>query len=75
MNGIEELAVRGDLVDRSILVTLPRIDERDYRTESQFWLEFEAARPRLFGALLDAMSMALRRLPEVNVCEATRKEI
>ena len=72
VNGIEELAVRGDLADRSIILTLPRIKEKGYRTESQFWMEFEAARPHLLGALLDAVSMALRRLPEVSVEEPTR---
>jgi hypothetical protein len=72
VNGIEELAVRGDLVDRSILVTLPRIKEQDYLTETRFWPEFEAAWPRLLGALLDALSTALRRENEVSLEQPSR---
>jgi hypothetical protein len=67
LNGIEEIAVRGDLVDRSILLTLPRIGDNDYRTESRFWAEFEAARARLLGALLDVLSMALRQEDKVRL--------
>src|SRR5262249_33085117 len=34
INGIEEVATRGDLLERSLLLTLPRIHEGDRRTES-----------------------------------------
>ena len=59
LNGIDSVATRGDLLDRSILLTLPRVER--YREESEFWAEFEEVRPRILGALLDAVSVALRR--------------
>jgi len=66
INGIDEVATRGDLVDRSITLFLLRIDETKRRDEQSFWEEFELARPALLGAIYSALSLALRRLPEVD---------
>jgi hypothetical protein len=63
LNGIADFVTNGDLADRAIGISLPRIDEAARRTERELWAEFHAARPRLLGALLDAVSCALRRLP------------
>jgi hypothetical protein len=70
LNGIEELATRTDLLDRSVLLELPVLE--NYREEREFWAEFEAARPRLLGALLDVAVEALRNLPEVQLTEKPR---
>jgi hypothetical protein len=59
INGIEELAQRADLLDRSVLLSLPRITDGMRRDEESLWSAFEAARPRLLGALLDAVVMAV----------------
>jgi hypothetical protein len=72
INGIEDLASRGDLLDRSLLLRLPRIEDGGRRTEESFWREFEAARPRLLGALLDAASGALARQPRVRLARLPR---
>jgi hypothetical protein len=58
LNGIVNAVTRGDLADRSIMIECPPIT--DYVPETQFRAEFEAARPALLGALLDALSAALR---------------
>jgi hypothetical protein len=60
LNGIPDFASRQDLVSRSVFVTLPPIPESRRRDESTFWAEFEQARPQVLGALLDAVSIALR---------------
>jgi hypothetical protein len=60
LNGIEELATRGDLLDRCIVLYLPRIVDEARTDERSFYCAFEAARPRLFGALLDTLSAAIR---------------
>ncbi|MFQ5733042.1 MAG: hypothetical protein ACE5KM_13960 [Planctomycetaceae bacterium] len=65
LNGISELATRPDLLDRSILVTLPRIPDDARRTETELWQEFDAAKPRILGALLDAVSTALANIDGV----------
>lgn len=67
LTGIEDLASRADLLDRSLLGRLPRIEEEKRRTEADFWARFDAARPRMLGALLDAASGALRELPRVRL--------
>lgn len=52
LNGIEELAARGDLLDRSICLTMPNLSESDRRTEAEFWSAFEGIRPQVLGGLL-----------------------
>lgn len=72
LNGIDDLATRHDLIDRTLLLTLPPIPETARRDEETFWLAFEAARPAILGALLDALSDALGRLPGVKLIAAPR---
>lgn len=67
LNGIEELVTRGDLLDRALILYLPRILPERRRTEEQFSQAFEEARPRILGALLDAVSMALRNRDRVEL--------
>ena len=59
LNGITDLAVRSDLLDRSLLVTLPRIPDDQRQTEARFWATFQTAAPAILGALLDAVAAAL----------------
>ena len=62
LNGIEDIITRPDLADRAILLTLPYIPETERRPESAIWREFEAARPQILGACLEAKSHGLRTL-------------
>jgi len=72
INGIEELATRGDLLDRCLVLHLPEIAETQRRDEEELWFEFERTRPRILGALLDAVSAALRTLPEISLPKKPR---
>ena len=65
INGIGELATRADLADRAIALTLPPVPDERRRPERAFWREFEAARPGILGALLDAVAAGLRNLDNV----------
>jgi hypothetical protein len=67
VNGIEELATRGDLLDRAIILHLPTIAEPQRRAEAAFWEDFECVRPGLLGGLLDALVEALAVLPTVTL--------
>ena len=67
INGIDDLATRGDLVDRCLMVTLERIDEADRMTESEYWRRLDRLAPRIFGALLSAVAGALQRLPHTQI--------
>jgi len=65
LNGIEGIVSRGDLLDRSLTIYLPSIPEKKRKSEKEFWREFEIAKPRILGALLNAVVCGLRRLPDV----------
>ena len=67
LNGIEDVVTRPDLADRGLFVTLRPILEAQRRPEQELWGKFELARPRLLGALLDAVSHGLRALPQVDL--------
>ena len=63
---IEDIASRSDLLDRTIVLTLPTIPDHERRTKEQVWEGFRKAHPRILGALLDAAAHALRTLPDVK---------
>ncbi len=66
LNGIVDYVTRGDLIDRCLFMHLPPIGDEHRRTEDEFWRSFMAASPVILGALLDAMSGAIQRLPDVK---------
>jgi hypothetical protein len=67
LNGIDDIANRGDLLDRAIVVHLPAIAEENRRPESEFWEEFERLRPQILGALFDIVSSAINNLDTVKM--------
>ena len=67
LNGIDEVVARGDLADRAIFLTLSAIREADRKPEAELWARFEEARPRILGALLNALVEGVRRLPDVRL--------
>ena len=72
ITGIEEVATRSDLLDRSILVTLPTIPADRRLPESDYWVAYEKARPAILGAMLTAVSEAMRRLPSIRLSRLPR---
>ncbi len=72
LNGISELSKRSDLLDRTLAVTLPAISSKKRKTEEDLWSGFDAARPRILGAILTAVSTAIRNKPNVRFEEKPR---
>jgi hypothetical protein len=72
LNGIEDVISRPDLGDRAIFLTLAPIGEALRRPENELWREFEIARPRILGALLDAAVHGLRTLGRVHLVRLPR---
>jgi hypothetical protein len=72
VNGIGDVIERPDLVDRAIPMTCPQIPEDRRQEEEVFWARFEEQCPSLFGALLDAVSRALRNLPTTRLTRLPR---
>jgi hypothetical protein len=67
LNGITDVATRPDLLDRSLIVTLPPIPEEERKPEAGLWRDFEKARPAILGALLEAVSGALGTVESVRL--------
>jgi hypothetical protein len=67
LNSIEDVVSRPDLGDRAIFLTLPPIGDSLRHSESELWREFEIARHRILGALLDAAVRGLRAMGRVHV--------
>jgi hypothetical protein len=63
LNGIPDLGARGDLADRAITLRLRDLGNRI--TERVWQSRAEAALGKVFGAMLDALSLGLKRLEEV----------
>ena len=72
LNGIDYIADRPDLADRALILNLPSIDEFHRREEKDLYAEFENKLPQILGALYDAVSTALARLPQVNLARKPR---
>jgi hypothetical protein len=73
LNAIPDLgSARPDFLDRALIVEFLDIKPEVRRDEAQFWREFEQARPRILGALLDAVTAGLRNLPNVRLSQLPR---
>ena len=59
LNGINAPTDRGDVLDRSLVVELERIPDRDRRTEEEMWAAFEREYPRLLEAAFDVLAKAI----------------
>jgi len=72
-NAIPDLgAARPDFLDRAVIIEFLEIRPEMRRDEAQFWREFEEARPRILGALLDAATAGLRNLINLRLDQLPR---
>jgi hypothetical protein len=67
VNGIDDVATRPDLLDRCLILNLPRMEQSQRRPESELKADFEVARPRILGALFSAVVVALREVDRVRL--------
>ncbi len=67
LNSIESVVTRADLVDRGLIVELPQIPDERRRPEKEILAEFDRMRPRILGALLDAVSVGLKNFETVTL--------
>lgn len=56
-----------DLLDRLLLIELERILPDKRIDETTFWNRFNADKPKIFGALLDAITGTMRHLPNIKL--------
>jgi hypothetical protein len=62
-----DLAERDDLASRAIVLALPVLSDEEVKYEEEFWADFEEARPRILGALLNGVAGALRGYQKVDL--------
>jgi hypothetical protein len=67
LTSVGEVVSRADLADRAIVIDLPAIPATKRLPERQFNAQLEASRPRILGALLDAMVIGIRNLDTVRL--------
>jgi hypothetical protein len=72
LNCIDEVVTRSDLLDRTVLLNLPRIDRDRRISEADLDRDFDAALPSILGGILTAVSAALRNQGSVNMPELPR---
>jgi hypothetical protein len=72
INGIEELATRGDLLDRAIVLYLPTIPKHERKSEAELWKRYDAQQSLLLGVLCHVVCAALQRIDSVVLNELPR---
>ena len=72
MNGIDAIATRGDLLDRSIVIELHRMPEEKRIRERDLEKKIIQLQPLILGLVLDATVMGLRMEKEINFLNLPR---
>jgi hypothetical protein len=72
LTGINAPTDRGDVLDRSLVVELERIPDKERRTEEELWAAFEGEHSSLLGAALDTLSRAIVRKSSLQLSRRPR---
>jgi hypothetical protein len=67
VNGINLTSSKPDLLERSILFELRRVEKNKRREESQLIKDFERERPNILGSIFDALAKGLALKPLMHV--------
>jgi hypothetical protein len=72
LNGIEALATRPDLLERSVLLNLTPITEEERITEEEWEQTLTANQPAIFGCLLNAVAQGLNNRENISLFSLPR---
>jgi hypothetical protein len=72
LTGINLVVTKPDLLDRSLIISTERVVDRQRREDRVLVERFMAAKPKLFGALLDLMVKAMAAYSRVIVTNPPR---
>ena len=67
LNSINLAVVNADLMDRSIILKLRRIDPLDRKPEHELWEAFEVSRASILGGIFDTIARAMAIYPTVEI--------
>lgn len=66
-NGVAQFADKPDLLDRSLILQLERINDKNRQREESLRAAFEKELPSLLGGLFDSVSIAMRTAPNLKL--------
>lgn len=72
VNGINNVASKSDLLNRSLLIELARIPEDQRKTEEAIQKKFDAMRVGIIGVCFDAIVKAIKIYPTVKIAKPPR---
>lgn len=72
LNAIPGLLERPDFAERAISIVCPPIPKGNRRVESEIQMEWEADKPKILGALFNAVAAGLRNMDSVELPELPR---
>jgi hypothetical protein len=72
MNGINQLITKPDLMDRTLLIQLERIPDKDRKLESEIWSNFNKNLPDILGGIFDVLSIAMEHYPYIQLTALPR---
>ena len=70
LNGIDDIANRGDFASRALLINLPKLMVK--RSNVEVWSEFNKDYPKILGALFDRLSQALQNIKNTKIKDNIR---
>lgn len=71
-SGINLVAGKADILDRSMIYSLERIADDERMEERLFWPELEKCQPEIFGSLLDMLAKAMDIMPTLQLPKLPR---
>ena len=72
INGINLSSSKPDLLERSMLFELRRVEKEGRRQERELWDEFKRKQPEILGAIFDTVAKALALQPSIHVASLPR---
>ncbi len=72
LNTIDDLYLRGDLLDRSIRLNCEKIADGERLCEEEFWKAFDEKESEFLGALFLILSKTLKHLPHIKLDRSPR---
>ncbi len=72
INGINLASAAPDLLERSMLFELKRVELQSRRDERELWKKFEEERPKILGAIFDAVAKTIKTRKGVTLTSLPR---
>lgn len=72
INGVSLVAKESDLLDRSLIIALKRIEAEKIVTENELWEEFERDRPGILGCCFKVLAAAMDDTEEIKAKKKIR---